>query len=101
MTLSLLIILTVVSVTVAFLPKLSNPAAIKKITEKEIFVPTNEKKYVWDLSDLAFSLLPLAPGIRRRTLIEEVVPNRIWTLDQLQGIINVRNFMFILFDAKS
>ena len=38
---------------------------------------------------MAFSLLPLAPGNRRRTLFREVVKDQIWTLDQIQGIINV------------
>ena len=43
----------------------------------------------WDLGKVAFSLLPLAAGDRRRTLFEEIVRDRIWTLDQIQGIINV------------
>lgn len=33
--------------------------------------------------------MPLAPGPRRKTIIEEIVKNEIWTLDQIQGIVNV------------
>ena len=37
----------------------------------------------------AFSLLPLAPGYRRKTVEEEVVPGQIWTHDQILGVVNV------------
>jgi hypothetical protein len=43
------------------------------------------------LGKFAFSLLPLTPETvgRRKTLKTEIVRNQIWTLDQIQGIINV------------
>jgi len=54
---------------------------------------TDEKRkdVQWGLGRVAFSLLPLSPESvgRRKTLLTEVVPGRVWTLDQLQGIINV------------
>eukprot|EP01041_Mallomonas_annulata_P007445 gene7445-15226_t len=43
----------------------------------------------WDLNRVAFSLLPLAPGPRRKTILKEVVPGTIWTMDQIQGVVNV------------
>lgn len=59
------------------------------MTSEAITVPAFEDKYAWPLGSIAFSLLPLAPGRRRKTILEEVVPSKLWTLDQLQGIINV------------
>lgn len=55
----------------------------------DISIPVQNDDYKWDLGKVAFSLFPLAPGDRRRTLIEEIVKDKIWTLDQVQGIINV------------
>eukprot|EP01038_Epipyxis_sp_PR26KG_P015149 gene15149-20406_t len=43
----------------------------------------------WKLSPIAFSLLPLSPLTRRKTIIETIVKDEVWTLDQIQGIINV------------
>jgi hypothetical protein len=56
---------------------------------KDISLPESDRRYYWDLSKVAFSLLPIYPSVRRKTLIEEPVKGQIWTLDQLQGIINV------------
>eukprot|EP01038_Epipyxis_sp_PR26KG_P005653 gene5653-7807_t len=43
------------------------------------------------LGKIAFSLLPLSPESvgRRKTLLKEIIKDRIWTLDQIQGVINV------------
>jgi len=38
---------------------------------------------------VAFSLLPLAPGKRRKTLQQVIVPGKVWTHDQIQGVVNV------------
>lgn len=43
----------------------------------------------WPLGSVAFSLLPLFPGSRRKTLQTTVVKDKIWTHDQAQGIVNV------------
>lgn len=45
----------------------------------------------FSLGKIAFSLLPLSPETvgKRKTLLQEIVPGKIWTLDQIQGIINV------------
>lgn len=67
----------------------NSKAKLKEPTAREIRLPEFDPRYIWDLSKVAFSLLPLYPSNRRKTLQEEVVPNTIWTLDQLQGIINV------------
>lgn len=53
--------------------------------------PKPSTKTSFPLGRFAFSLLPLHPESvgRRKTLYKEVVKNQIWTLDQVQGIINV------------
>jgi len=43
----------------------------------------------WPLGRIAFSLLPLTGAERRKTVQASVVRGRIWTHDQLQGVINV------------
>ena len=54
-------------------------------------VPEKSNRYKFALGKLAFSGLPLSPESvdRRKTLLTEVVKDTIWTLDQVQGIINV------------
>ena len=56
-----------------------------------VTVPEKSSKYKFALGKLAFSGLPLSPESvdRRKTLLTEVVKDTIWTLDQVQGIINV------------
>ena len=53
--------------------------------------PKKNSSLVFGLGSFAFSLLPLSPESlgRRKTLQSEVVKGKIWTFDQLQGIINV------------
>lgn len=60
----------------------------------------SSKKLVFGLGKLAFSLLPLTPESvgRRKTIFTEVVKDSVWTLDQIQGIINVNGK--ILFQPK-
>lgn len=44
----------------------------------------------WPLGKVAFSLLPLAGTSSRRATVEEcIVPDTIWTHDQIQGVVNV------------
>lgn len=61
----------------------------KVISSRPIELPTSSPNYYWGLNKVAFSLLPLAPGARRKTIFEEIVKNEIWTMDQIQGIVNV------------
>jgi hypothetical protein len=51
--------------------------------------PVNSDDLNWNLGKIAFSLLPLAPGDRRKTIKEEIVKDTIWTFDQIQGVVNV------------
>ena len=52
---------------------------------------TKDAATQFSLGKIAFSLVPLSPESvgRRKTILTEVVPDKIWTLDQLQGVINV------------
>lgn len=50
---------------------------------------SSNQKYSWPLGKIAFSLLPLYPNNERRTLCETIIPNKIWTFDQIQGVFNV------------
>lgn len=51
----------------------------------------NIKDQQFGLGRVAFSLLPLSPESigKRKSLREEIIPGKVWTIDQLQGIINV------------
>lgn len=62
------------------------PASVKERVDS---IP--EKKLSFGLGKIAFSLLPLTPETvgRRKTLLTEIVKDSVWTLDQIQGIINV------------
>ena len=53
--------------------------------------PESSPSTTFPLGRFAFSLLPLSPESvgRRKTICKEVVKDQIWTLDQVQGIINV------------
>jgi len=53
-------------------------------------VPPTTKDIEWPLGKIAFSLIPLAGTSSRRVTVEEcLVPDTIWTHDQLQGVVNV------------
>jgi len=55
-----------------------------------IVTPKYATDVSWPLGKVAFSLLPLAgTSTRRATTQETLVPNQIWTHDQLQGVVNV------------
>ena len=60
-----------------------------KVTKDELIPGIADLQY--GLGKFAFSLLPLSPESigRRKTIFKEVVKDQIWTLDQIQGIINV------------
>lgn len=53
-------------------------------------IPPQTRSTTWPLGKVAFSLLPLAGSYTRRaTVMEEVVKDTIWTMDQIQGVVNV------------
>jgi hypothetical protein len=66
-------------------PALADASTITPIVP----TPPFSRDLNWPLGKVAFSLLPLAGGSRRATVEECVVPHKIWTHDQLQGIVNV------------
>lgn len=50
---------------------------------------TSRETY-WPLGKVAFSLLPLSGTYSRRaTVMETLIPNTLWTFDQIQGVVNV------------
>ena len=52
--------------------------------------PAFTKDVSWPLGKVAFSLLPLAGTSSRRATVEEcIIPNQMWTHDQVQGVVNV------------
>ena len=51
---------------------------------------TTARETYWPLGKVAFSLLPLSGTYTRRaTVVEEVVDGSMWTMDQIQGVVNV------------
>lgn len=57
---------------------------------ENIAAPAFTRELSWPLGKVAFSLLPLAGTSTRRATVEEViVPDTIWTHDQIQGVVNV------------
>lgn len=74
---------TVLSVT--------NQPSLAASTNENFLVPNPPQtgQYSWPLGKVAFSLLPLSGGSRRATVETEIVPDTIWTHDQIQGIVNV------------
>ena len=66
---------------------LQQPAsAVSSVIE----TPTFSKDVYWPVGKVAFSLLPLAGTSTRRATVEEcIIPNTMWTHDQIQGVVNV------------
>ena len=59
-------------------------------TTSMIPIPPQVRSTTWPLGKVAFSLLPLAGSYSRRaTVMEELVPGKIWTFDQIQGVVAV------------
>ena len=56
-----------------------------------IEIPKYDKNLDFALGKIAFSGLALSPESsgRRKTILTEVVKDEVWTLEQVQGIINV------------
>lgn len=54
-------------------------------------VEEDQARLKFALGSIAFSLLPLTPESvgRRKSILSEIIPHEIWTVDQMQGIINV------------
>jgi hypothetical protein len=70
------------------LPSVSSAAPETSVST--ITTPVFSNDMSWPLGKVAFSLLPLAgTSTRRATVEEQIVPNTIWTHDQIQGVVNV------------
>lgn len=55
-----------------------------------IETPSFTKEVTWPIGKVAFSLLPLAGTSTRRATVEEcIIPDTMWTHDQIQGVVNV------------
>ena len=66
------------------------PALATSPTGTLIPTPAFTSDLSWPLGKVAFSLLPLAGTSSRRATVEEcIVPDTIWTHDQIQGVVNV------------
>jgi hypothetical protein len=89
---SMLIGTAVASTTALLNPEVTSAAQPLRRNEFQYLIPTprNSREFSWPLGKVAFSLLPLAgTSTRRVTLEQEIVPDTIWTHDQIQGIVNV------------
>jgi hypothetical protein len=77
--------------TSLFVP--NSPALAATASAESPFVvpsPPSSRLTSWPLGKVAFSLLPLAGTTTRRATVEEtIVPDTMWTHDQIQGIVNV------------
>lgn len=61
------------------------------VADRSLKAEEDASRQQFPLGRFAFSLLPLSPESvgRRKTILTEVVKGQIWTLDQIQGVINV------------
>jgi hypothetical protein len=66
------------------------PDIKRRLLDKRLAMKA-DPRLQYNLGRIAFSGLTLAPEAigRRKTLLKEIVKGKIWTLDQIQGIINV------------
>ena len=81
---------TIALTTSAMVATTSSPATAAASVDYLIPTPPLTKDSAWPLGKVAFSLLPLAGTSTRRATIEQcIVPDTIWTHDQIQGIVNV------------
>jgi len=61
------------------------------IFSSEISVPKRDGNLIYGLGKIAFSLFPFSPEAsnRRKSILNEVVKDAVWTIDQIQGTLNV------------
>jgi len=76
--------------TAALIPFPATATATPPPTKYLLPTPPRTAQQYWPAGKVAFSLLPLAGTSTIRATIEEcIVPDTIWTHDQIQGIVNV------------
>ena len=65
-------------------------ASASSLVTPVVPTPPPDRALYWPTGKVAFSLLPLAGTYtRRKTLSQTIVPDTLWTFDQIQGIVNV------------
>ena len=65
-------------------------AVAADVPKSVVPTPAFTKDVSWPLGKVAFSLLPLAGTSSRRATVEEcIIPDTMWTHDQIQGVVNV------------
>ena len=68
----------------------SAPAGADSTTTPVVPTPPMTSDVSWPLGKVAFSLLPLAGTSSRRATVEQcIIPDTMWTHDQIQGVVNV------------
>jgi len=77
--------------TLAAATTYASPLVASAASTSPLLVPTPkvDSNLDWPLGKVAFSLLPLAGGSRRATVQETILEDKIWTHDQIQGVVNV------------
>ena len=68
----------------------SSPALAEPAISPVVPTPAFTKDVSWPIGKVAFSLLPLAGTSSRRATVEDcLIPDTMWTHDQIQGVVNV------------
>lgn len=81
---------TTIATTALNTPQANGAGVVANETPYLVPTPPFTNEVSWPLGKVAFSLLPLAGTSSRRATVEEcIIPDTIWTHDQIQGVVNV------------
>lgn len=68
-----------------------------------VTVPKPDSSLIYGLGKIAYSLFPFSPEAsgRRKSLLKELVKDTVWTIDQIQGTLNVngKNILTCNYDS--
>lgn len=69
----------------------NNENRLMSLKLSDTVMPSFDEKFQFPLGKVAYSLFPFSPESmnRRKSLLTTIVENKIWTIDQIQGILNV------------
>lgn len=61
------------------------------MSQSRVEIPKFDPKLSFSLGKFSYSLFPFSPESsgRRKSILRTIVPDTIWTIDQIQGILNV------------